>query len=110
MTRSTVLFDDACGKCSRWAAFIDRHGSGERLRTLGQETEEGRELLADRPPSMEGVDSVFIVTEDGLWHARSAAVWRIASTMGLPWSLGALTFLVPWPVRDLFYELYARTR
>ena len=65
MTRSTVLFDDACGKCSRWAAFIDRHGSGERLRTLGQETEEGRELLADRPPSMEGVDSVFIVTEDG---------------------------------------------
>ena len=110
MTRSTVLFDDACGKCSRWAAFIDRHGSGERLRTLGQETQEGRELLAARPPSLEGVDSVFIVTEDGLWHARSAAVWRIASRMGLPWSLGALAFIVPWPIRDLFYELYARTR
>ena len=56
------------------------------------------------------MDSVFIVTEDGHWHARSAAVWRIASRMGLPWSLGALAFVVPWPIRDLFYELYARTR
>lgn len=110
MTRSMVLFDDACGKCSRWAAFIDRHASGDRIRTLGQETDEGRELLAARPSNLEGVDSVFIITEDGQWHARSGAVWRIAFRMGLPWSLGALSFLVPWPIRDLFYKLYARTR
>ena len=74
MTQSTVLFDDACGKCSRWAAFIDKRNPDDRLRTMGQETDEGRELLEARPLSLRDVDSVFIITEDGQWYARSAAV------------------------------------
>ena len=89
MTQSIVLFDDACSKCSRWASFIDKRNPGDRLRMMGQETDEGRELLEARPLSLKGVDSVFIITEDGQWYARSAAVWRIASRMSLPWSLGA---------------------
>ena len=106
MTQSTVLFDDACGKCSRWAAFIDKRNSSDRLRTMGQETDEGRKLLEARPLSMRDVDSVFIITEDGQWYARSAAVWRIASRMSLPWSFGALIWFVPVPIRDLFDGLY----
>jgi len=110
MTQSTVLFDDACGKCSRWAAFIDKRNPGGRLRILGQETDEGRELLEARPPSLGGVDSVFIITEDGQWYARSTAIWRIASRMSLPWSFGVVIWFVPRPIRDLFYDLYARHR
>ena len=110
MVQSTVLFDDSCGKCSRWAAFIDKRNPGDRLRTMGQETEEGHELLEARPPSLRGVDSVFIITENGQWYARSAAVWRIAHRMNLPWSFGAVIYLVPWPIRDLFYDLYSRRR
>lgn len=110
MTQSTVLFDDACGKCSRWAAFIDKRNPGGRLRILGQETDEGRELLEARPSSLGGVDSVFIITEDGQWYARSTAIWRIASRMSLPWSFGVVIWFVPGPIRDLFYDLYARHR
>ena len=110
MTQDTELFDDACGKCSRWAAFIDKRNSSDRLRPMGQETDEGRKLLEARPLSMRDVDSVFIITEDGQWYARSAAVWRIASRMSLPWSFGALIWFVPGPIRDLFYGLYARHR
>ena len=110
MTKSTVLFDDACGKCSRWAAFITRRDARDRLQTVGQATDEGRRLLAERPPALRGVDSVFIITEAGQWHARSAAVWRIAARLGTPWSLGALIWLVPGPVRDLLYDLCARRR
>ena len=110
MTQSTVLFADACGKCSRWAAFITRRDARGRLRTIGQETDEGRVLLAARPPALREVDSVFIITEDGQWHARSAAVWRIASRMSIPWSFAAVIWFVPGPIRDLFYDLYARQR
>ena len=110
MTQSTVLFDDACGKCSRWAAFITRRDARDRLRTIGQETDEGRRLLAVRPSALRGIDSVFIITEDGQWYARSAAVWRIASRMSMPWPFAAVIWFVPGPIRDLFYDLYARRR
>ena len=38
MTQATVLYDDACGKCSRWARFIERRNPRASLRTLGQQT------------------------------------------------------------------------
>ena len=107
---SVVLFDDACGTCSRWASFINRFDILDNLRTLGQDTEEGTHLLSNRPEEMQGVDSVFIITEDGQWHAKSEAVWRIASRLGLPWSFGAAIWLVPYPIRDLFYDIYAKFR
>ena len=55
---SVVLFDDACGTCSRWASFINRFDRMGNLRTLGQDTDEGTELLSNRPDEMQGVDSV----------------------------------------------------
>ncbi len=107
---SVVLFDDTCGTCSRWASFINRYAQSGNLRTLGQDTEEGAELLSNKPDKMQGVDSVFIITEDGQWHAKSGAVWRIASRMGLPWSFGAAMWLVPYPLRDVVYDIYAKFR
>ena len=107
---SVVLFDDACGTCSRWASFIHRFDRSGNLRTLGQDTDEGAELLSNKPDEMQGIDSVFIITEDGEWHAKSGAIWRIASRMGLPWSFGAAMWLVPYPIRDLVYDIYAKFR
>tara|TARA_B100000029_G_scaffold503883_1_gene581708 strand:- start:10798 stop:11127 length:330 start_codon:yes stop_codon:yes gene_type:complete len=107
---SVVLFDDACGTCSRWASFINRYDRSGNLHTLGQDSDEGTKLLSNRPEEMQDVDSVFIITEDGQWYAKSGAVWRIASKMGLPWSLGAAMYLVPYPIRDLFYDIYAKFR
>ena len=107
---SIVLFDDTCGTCSRWASFINRYHSAGNLRPLGQDSDEGTELLSNKPDDMQGVDSVFIITEDGHWYAKSGAVWRIASRMGLPWSFGAAMWLVPYPIRDLVYDIYAKFR
>ena len=107
---SVVLFDDTCGTCSRWASFINRYDSAGNLRTLGQDSDEGTELLSNKPDDMQGVESVFIITEDGNWYAKSGAVWRIASRMGLPWSFGAAMWLVPYPIRDLVYDIYAKFR
>ena len=110
MTQSTVLYDDTCGKCSRWARFIEQHNPRSNLRTLGQQTEEGLVLMDSRQAGLAGVDSVFIVTEKGDWYAKSTAVWRIALKMRFPWSLAAVLWLLPSPIRDLCYDIYASRR
>lgn len=55
--------------------------------------------------------------QDTLWlkqgarlHARSSAVLRIMWLAGPPWSLAAVLFLVPRPVRDKVYDAIARRR
>ena len=110
MTQATVLYDDACGKCSRWARFIERRNPRASLRTLGQQTQEGLALMDSRPAGLAEGESVVMVTEEGGWHAKSAAVWRIALKLRFPWPLAAVMWLVPGPIRDLFYDIYASRR
>ena len=107
---STVLFDDQCGKCTRWANFIQRRDPDLRVNLVGQNSEQGKEILLDIPKEMEGLDSIFLINNDGRWFSKSAAIWRVCGQLVFPWSLASMMFLVPWPIRDLLYDAYARMR
>mgnify|MGYP001157200178 FL=1 len=110
MVRAIVLFDDTCDKCNRWARFIQKGDSTTRLRIVGQNSDEGRALLNTRPDNLIDTDSVFLVSAGGIWYAKSAAIWRIAFKMRFPWPLAAAMWLVPAPIRDLCYDIYASRR
>ena len=110
MTQSTVLFDNDCSKCSRWANFIETRDPRSRFRIIGQNTVEGRELLETRPSILRAVDSVFLLSADGVWYAKTAAIWRICRLLRLPWPIASVIWLVPSPVRDLAYDFYASRR
>ncbi len=110
MVCAIVLFDDTCDKCNRWARFIQRGDSTTRLRIVGQNSDEGRALLNTRPANLIDTDSVFLLSAGGIWYAKSAAICRIALKMRFPWPLAAAMWLVPAPIRDLCYEIYASRR
>ena len=77
---------------------------------MGQNSEQGKEILLDIPKEMEGLDSIFLISNDGRWFPKSAAIWRVCRQLAFPWSLASTMFLVPWPIRDFFYDAYARMR
>jgi predicted DCC family thiol-disulfide oxidoreductase YuxK len=88
-----VLFDGACGFCRGWARWIaeqDPGGALFRLEPLG-----GRR------------DTVVVETEDGRTLLRSDAVIHVLRRVGRRRSAAALA-LLPRPVRDLGYRLFAR--
>ena len=106
-----VLFDEACSMCSGGAKWIETRDLDERFTLTGQESEVGENLLASRPRRLKQQDSIFLLDRHGRWHSRSGAVARIL--LGLPraWPvLGALLWLVPFPLRDLGYIIVARHR
>tara|TARA_B100000700_G_scaffold307640_1_gene384336 strand:+ start:2486 stop:2830 length:345 start_codon:yes stop_codon:yes gene_type:complete len=105
-----VLFDDQCHKCTRWADFIQKRDPDSRVNLVGQNSEQGKEILLDIPKEMEGLDSIFLISNDGRWFPKSAAIWRVCRQLAFPWSLASTMFLVPWPIRDYFYDAYARMR
>ena len=109
-TSSTVLFDDQCGKCTRWADFIRKRDPDSRVNLVGQNSEQGMEILRKIPIELEGLDSIFLISGEGRWHSKSAAIWRVCRKLGFPWSLASLVCLVPWPIRDYLYDVYARMR
>ena len=106
----TVLIDGYCPVCTGWAAFINKRDSSNRFSVVAQETTEGEEVLSYLPENMSELDSVFLINESGKWYAQSSAVIRILLGLGFPYNFGAIIWLVPSPIRNFAYDLYARNR
>jgi predicted DCC family thiol-disulfide oxidoreductase YuxK len=104
-----VLFDDQCNKCNRWAEFIRRRNTDSSIALIGQNSPDGLEILATIPKRLQGLDSIFLIS-GGRWFSKSAAIWRVCRKLRFPWPLATGIALIPWPIRDFFYDVYARMR
>jgi len=105
-----VLFDDQCNKCNRWAEFIRRRNPESSITLIGQNSPEGEEIMKEKPENFAGLDSVFLISNSGEWYSKSAAIWRVCGKLRFPWPLASSMVLLPWPIRDYFYDFYARMR
>ena len=55
--------------------------------------------------------STFVFADNGDLYYRSSALARILMRIGGLWGvLGALLWLIPWPLRDLGYRFVSRIR
>jgi len=110
LPKLTVLFDDSCSKCNRWANFIKSRDSYSTFRIVGQNSDEGQILLKTRPLSLRNIDSVFLLSSEGNWHAKSEAVWRILWNLKIPWPIASMIRFIPLFFRDSVYDFLARRR
>ena len=104
-----VIFDGVCNFCDRTVRFLmDRDRAG-RFRFASNQSEAGSALLREHAVDPGKVDSVFLVEGDRIW-TKSAAALEITRRMPSAWKLLYGFVVVPRPIRDWFYDLFARNR
>ena len=115
-----VLFDGVCNFCDASVNFVIEHDREGYFKFAPLQSEAGEELAsehglrsetaqAEPTGDMIPIDSVILV-EDGKAYTHSTAALRIVRRLGLPWSLLYAFIVVPKPVRDYFYRLFAKYR
>ena len=103
-----VFFDGVCGLCSSTVDFVMARDKHQRFvfAPLQGETA-AREL---DPKDVESLSSMALKT-NGKIHRASSAVARMLWRLGGIWSfLGALLWLIPWPIRHVGYKAVAAMR
>lgn len=103
-----VLFDGVCNFCNGAVNFIIRHDGDKKFKFAALQSEKGTELRAKHGIG-DDVDSIILI-EDDRAYLHSDAALRIARTLGGVSSLLYAFVVVPTPVRDWFYRLFARYR
>lgn len=108
-----LLYDGVCGFCNRTVQFIidrDRRGT---MRFAALQSEYAK-AIKSRHPSLENVDSLVLVTrsDDGAERVfiKSDGALQVASYLGGFWRLLLALYIIPAPVRDFFYTVFARYR
>jgi predicted DCC family thiol-disulfide oxidoreductase YuxK len=109
-----LLYDGVCGFCNGAVQFILARDEGGTLRFSPLQSDVG-EAVKTRHPFLRDVDSIVFVepASDGRAervHVRSAAALEVARYLGSWWRLLLVFRAVPAPIRDFFYDLFARYR
>jgi predicted DCC family thiol-disulfide oxidoreductase YuxK len=118
---AVVLFDGVCNFCDASVNFIIEHDPKGYFKFAPLQSDEGRRLANqygfesetaesnDPASDLIPIDSVILV-EDGKAYTHSTAALKILKRLGMPWSLMYAFMVVPKPIRDWAYKLFARYR
>jgi predicted DCC family thiol-disulfide oxidoreductase YuxK len=114
VTGPVMLYDGVCGFCNKSVRLILDHDRRETMRFAALQSSYALAII-ERHPKLREVDSVVIVENarggtDERVYVRSNAALKIASYLGGFWKLFLAAKVIPRPVRDYLYDLFARNR
>ena len=109
-----LLYDGLCGFCNRSVQLVLDHDRRGEMRFAALQSEYGLAVVG-RHPELRGVDSVVYVEAPAgrgpeRVYVRSDAALKVAAYLGGPWRLFLAARVVPRPLRDYLYDLFARNR
>jgi predicted DCC family thiol-disulfide oxidoreductase YuxK len=106
-----LLYDGVCGFCNQTVRTILKHDTQGTMRFAPLQSGLGTALKARH--HLEEVDSLILVdrsTGAERVFIRSNAALQVARYLGGWWKLLAVFSIVPRPLRDLLYDVFARYR
>jgi predicted DCC family thiol-disulfide oxidoreductase YuxK len=109
---ATLLYDGLCGFCDGVVQFVLARDARGTLRFAPLQGEFARGVM-ERHPGLRGMDSLVLVTGAGATETvavRSDAALDVAAYLGGIWGVTRVLRVVPRPLRDWGYDLFARYR
>ena len=103
-----VFFDGVCGLCNHSVNWLLARDPQHRLRFAPLQGATAAEFVSEE--LRDRLDSLVFLS-GGEIYIRTAAVSRILMALGGRWKLlGALLWVIPFPLRDLGYRVVSRLR
>ncbi|MGD9564523.1 MAG: thiol-disulfide oxidoreductase DCC family protein [Pyrinomonadaceae bacterium] len=104
-----ILFDGVCNFCNGAVNWVIERDKAGYFKFAALQSEIGQKLLDKHGIDRAETDSIVLV-EDERVYTYSTAPLRVAKRLAGPWSWTYAFIIVPRPIRDLFYKLFARNR
>jgi predicted DCC family thiol-disulfide oxidoreductase YuxK len=116
-----VLFDGVCNFCDASVNFIIEHDKAAYFKFAPLQSNEGTRLANEygfesataKPENAASdlipIDSIILI-EDDKAYIHSTAALRILRRLGAPWSWAYVFVIIPRPIRDWAYRLFAKYR
>lgn len=107
---SVLLYDGECGFCDAFVQFVLRHDAAGHISFLALQSPRARAILRRAGRSEIALDTVVFIDPSGVLLDRSDAVIAVLGLLGGWWRFTHAFRVVPRPVRDAGYALFARYR
>lgn len=109
VNNNIVLFDGVCNLCNSTIDLLLKLDKKKVFYFCSLQSTRGEELIKKLNYQSEPLSSIIFVKNFKIYD-RSSAILKILQTLGFPWNLFSIFFLVPKPIRDFFYRLVSTNR
>jgi predicted DCC family thiol-disulfide oxidoreductase YuxK len=109
MDKGIIIFDGYCNFCSRSVHFIIKRDRKRYFTFAASQTGEGQNIIA-RYCLGEMAEHSIVLIENEKVYRKSTAALKIARQLGKGWQLIYVCMIIPPVLRDLIYDLVARSR
>lgn len=104
-----ILFDGVCVFCNGAVKQIAARDSADYFRYAALQSEWGEFLKQKYAGKQQDTDSVVLV-EQGNYYTQSTAAIHVMKSLDGLFFLSVFLFLIPRPLRDVAYMLFAKMR
>ena len=101
-----ILFDGVCNMCVWSVQFIIKRDANDIFRFASLQSEEGKNLIKKHNLN---IDSIVLL-QDGVIKRKSTAVLSVLYHLRTVLRCLIIFYLIPYPIRDVIYDLIARGR
>jgi len=109
MGKGIVLFDGYCNFCSRSVLFIIRRDKKKYFSFAASQTLVGQNIIARYCLGEMAEHSIVLIEHERVYRKSTAAL-KIARQLGKGWQLIYICMILPPGLRNLIYDLVARSR
>ena len=104
-----VVFDGVCNFCNGAVNFIIKRDPNSKFVFTPMQSDLARELTEKYAIYNVGIDTFLLIKNDQCYMWSSAAIEITKDLRGF-WYLCSIFKIVPRPIRDVLYRLFARNR
>lgn len=111
-----LLFDGVCNLCDRSVQFVIRHDPEGKFKFAALQSAYAKSILSKYPEinTVTNKDPVkpdsIIFILNNIPYIRSSAVLKVMATLGFPYNLMSIFYILPGPLRDTLYNYIASHR
>lgn len=104
-----LLFDGVCNLCNRIVQFTIKRDPKGKFKFASLQSESGQALLKKFALPTDDFDS-FVYIKGDKYYRKSSAGLHVLKELGGGWKLFFALIIIPRPLRDLIYNLIAKSR
>ena len=109
MKDSIVFYDGDCGLCNFVVQFILKNEREEKLMFCSLHSEFAIEFLKRKGHDATLLNTLYFFDGSKIYRKSSAAL-QIIKFLKSPWQGFLIFWIVPWFIRDIFYDIIASIR
>jgi predicted DCC family thiol-disulfide oxidoreductase YuxK len=109
MEDTIVFYDGDCGLCSYVVQFILKNEREEKLMFCSLQSEFAVEFLKKKGYDATLLNTLYFFDGSKIYRKSSAAI-EIVRYLKSKWQLFLVLWIIPWFIRDIFYDIIASIR